>query len=79
MLVKHPDLLTHSVTTETLCSKNVGEPKKLRKWSRGHQFVVRAGGHIDMWQPLYTLVLLQKTLQYHTNTIHDTHILTFPA
>ena len=27
----------------------MGEPKKLRKWSRGHQFVVRAGGHIDTY------------------------------
>ena len=35
------------------CKKNVGEPKRLRRWSRGHQFVVRAGGHIDSWQPLY--------------------------
>ena len=25
----------------------------LRKMSRGHQFVVRAGGHIDAWTPLY--------------------------
>ena len=39
-------------TTET-CKKNLGEPKRLRRWSRGHQFVVRAGGHIDSWQPLY--------------------------
>lgn len=36
-----------------ICKKNVGEPKRLRRWSRGHQFVVRAGGHIDSWQPLY--------------------------
>ena len=36
-----------------ICKKNVGEPKRLRRWSRGHRFVVRAGGHIDSWQPLY--------------------------
>ena len=35
------------------CKKNIGQPKRLRRWSRGHQFVVRAGGHIDSWQPLY--------------------------
>lgn len=35
------------------CKKNLGEPKRLRRWSRGHQFIVRAGGHIDSWQPLY--------------------------
>ena len=35
-----------------LCCKDMGA-KKLRKWSRGHQFVVRGGGHIYVWQPLY--------------------------
>lgn len=35
------------------CSKDTVERKTLRKLSRGHQFVVRAGGHIDMWTPLY--------------------------
>lgn len=38
--------------TETW-KKILGEPKCLHRWSRGHQFVVRAGGHIDSWQPLY--------------------------
>lgn len=35
------------------CRKETGGKKRLRKWSRGHQFIVRAGGHIDTWQPLY--------------------------
>ena len=35
------------------CRKETGGKKRLRKWSRGHQFIVRAGGHIDAWQPLY--------------------------
>ena len=35
-----------------LCRKDTGG-RKLRKWSRGHQFVVHGGGHIDTWQPLY--------------------------
>ena len=29
------------------CRKETGGKKRLRKWSRGHQFIVRAGGHID--------------------------------
>ena len=35
----------------TLCAAKI--QIRLRKWSRGHQFVVRGGGHIDTWQPLY--------------------------
>lgn len=38
------------------CHKNLGEQKRLRHWSRGHQFIVRGGGHIDTFQPLYKLV-----------------------
>ena len=56
LISQHPDMLTNSEATDTLCSKDVGEPKKLWKWSRGHQFIVRAGGHIDMWQPQYKSV-----------------------
>ena len=36
-----------------VCRKDTGVGKRLRKWSRGHQFVIRGGGHIDTWQPLY--------------------------
>lgn len=43
-----PALLHDSELVEAPCSKNTGLTKKLRKWSRGHQFIVRAGGHIDM-------------------------------
>ena len=42
-----------------LCHKDTGG-RKLRKWSRGHQFIVRSGDHIDTWQPLksdYTLII----------------------
>ena len=53
IIAAHPDLVQGAETTEQLCTKNIGTPRKLRKWSRGHQFVVRAGGHIDIWQPLY--------------------------
>ena len=42
--------------SEQLCRKNTGKKLKLRKWSRGHQFIVRGGGHIDSFQPLFQLV-----------------------
>jgi len=38
---------------DSRCNKDLGERTTLRKMSRGHQFVVRAGGHIDSWTPLY--------------------------
>lgn len=41
------------------CRKETGGKKKLRKWSRGHQFIVRAGGHIDAWQPIYKYVQIR--------------------
>jgi len=37
----------------TVCRKNLGDQKLMRHWSRGHQFIIRAGGHIDTFQPLY--------------------------
>ena len=49
----HPELLKTCTIEEMGCTKNIGEKSKLRKWSRGHQFIVRAGGHIDDWQPIY--------------------------
>ena len=56
LIEHHPDLLNEVALTnpgEQLCRKDTGQGKRLRKWSRGHQFVVRGGGHIDAWQPLY--------------------------
>lgn len=38
------------------CNKDTGEKKQLQRWTRGHFFIVRAGGHIDTWQPLYEYV-----------------------
>lgn len=49
--VQHID--KYSTHEASNCSKDLGEKTKLRMMSRGHQFVVRAGGHIDMWTPLY--------------------------
>jgi len=38
---------------DQLCRKDVGSLRCLQHWSRGHQFVLRGGGHIDTWSPLY--------------------------
>ena len=56
LINEHPELAQGSVysdPTAHVCRKNTGKSKSLRKWSRGHQFIVRGGGHIDTWQPLY--------------------------
>lgn len=59
LLQSHPTLLDNAVLVdpaEDICRKDTGKTKRLRKWSRGHQFVVRGGGHIDTFQPLYRYV-----------------------
>ncbi len=38
---------------EDMCRKDTGEMRKLRLWSRGHVFIVRSCGFIDMWKPIY--------------------------
>ena len=53
LITKYPEVMRGAVTDVQLCRKDIGEGLRLRKWSRGHQFMVCAGGHIDMWQPLY--------------------------
>ena len=35
------------------CNKDTGGKKQLQRWTRGHLFIVRGGGHIESWQPLY--------------------------
>ena len=40
-----------------LCRKYIGGPKRLRRWSRGHQFVVKGGGHCDVWALLYHFII----------------------
>ena len=60
LLEQHPDLIVNfsvDCPEQRLCRKDTGGSKKLRKWSRGHQFIVRGGGHIDSWQPLYTFTM----------------------
>jgi len=66
----HPKLLENCTVQEIGCKKNTGEKSKLRKWSRGHQFVVRGGGHIDDWQPIYKYVHTLATLYRINIYIH---------
>ena len=58
LLRDHPSLLQEATAdfSPVTCTKNTGETKRLRWWSRGHQLIVRAGGHIEAWQPLYMYV-----------------------
>lgn len=37
----------------TSCNKDTGAKQRLQKWSRGHLFIVRGGGIIDKWNPLF--------------------------
>ena len=56
LITSHPTIASdaHLIDPgQPLCRKNIGKKRKLRKWSRGHQFIVRGGGHIDAWQPLF--------------------------
>jgi len=59
LIREHPDILAivdytdEDDATKTDCNKDTGARKKLQKWTRGHLFIVRGGGHIDTWQPLY--------------------------
>ena len=59
LLTEHPQLGYEAVPedpNETMCRKDTGTTKKIRRWSRGHQFIIRGGGHIDTWQPLYKYI-----------------------
>lgn len=51
---KYPEMVreTQVALIEALCRKDTGKQATLRKLSRGHQLVVKGGGHIDTWQPL---------------------------
>ena len=43
-------------TEPTACNKETGAKQRLQKWSRGHLFIVRGGGIIDKWSPLFKWV-----------------------
>uniref|UniRef100_A0A1X7UPD7 CxC5 like cysteine cluster associated with KDZ domain-containing protein n=1 Tax=Amphimedon queenslandica TaxID=400682 RepID=A0A1X7UPD7_AMPQE len=47
------DLDDEDSSSKPSCNKETGEKKRIQRWTRGHFFVVRGGGHIDTWQPLY--------------------------
>ena len=56
LIQNNPSLLDDVALQEpdaSLCRKDIGKRSRLRHWSRGHQFIVRGGGHIDIRQPLY--------------------------
>lgn len=36
-----------SLQGNEICRKDTGEQKKVRKWSRGYQFIVGGDGHIE--------------------------------
>ena len=46
------DRLTFENPSEPLCRKDTGKKIKI-KWSRGHKFIVRGGGHIQVFQSLF--------------------------
>jgi len=73
LIKSHPKLLTNCTIQNVGCKKDTGENSKLYKWSRGHQFVVRAGGHIDDWQPLHKCVRAKPCTYVHTNIVCDIH------
>ena len=54
---EHPQLLQTEGTTvqelQTTCSKELGVRGRIRHWSRGHLFICRPCGHIDLWRPIY--------------------------
>ena len=56
--VKYPDALKsidkHSSSVNEGCKKDLGKDGTLRRFSRGHFFIVRPSGHIETHSPLYT-------------------------
>ncbi len=56
-VMQHPAVVDEcalgSNVEATSCRKDLGEKGKLRHWSRGHVFVVRSCGHVDMWKPIF--------------------------
>ena len=53
LLQQYLDLANDASDTNTICRNNTGETQKVRKWSRGYQFVIGGGGHIEAFTPLY--------------------------
>ena len=54
LLKHHPELAEiEENDLDVRCRKDTGEQKKARKWSRGYQFIIGGGGHIESFTPLY--------------------------
>ncbi len=59
----NPDVMSISLESgQDMCRKDTGEMRKLRLWSRGHVFIVRSCGIIDMWKPIYRCMRTSKNL-----------------
>ena len=72
LILEHPQLVQGAVYSNpevSACRKNTGKNRSLRKWSRGHQFIVRDGGHIDTWQSLFRYMHHRK-VTVNFNTCH---------
>lgn len=55
MLINFPDIVDEidEAALGEPCRKDTGNVKRLRKWSRGYQFIISGGGHIETFTPLY--------------------------
>lgn len=53
LLKQHPQLAEDAPEMDEVCRKETGEQRKVRKWSRGYQFIIGGGGHIESFTPLY--------------------------
>ena len=53
LLEQYPELAEDVPEMDTPCRKDTGNQKKVRKWSRGYQFIIGGGGHIEAFTPLY--------------------------
>ena len=86
MIREHPDIpaiidyMDEDDGSKTECNKDTGTRKKLQKWTRGYCFIVRGGGHIDIWQPLYQQVPnhahlsdqhMHSSIYAHLSTLHN--------
>ena len=55
-LSRYPEVLSGGEAMSEFsssCRKDLGDGRRLRRWSRGHVFIVRSCGHIDTWRPIY--------------------------
>ena len=58
LLEQYPQLAEDDSThpksiDDDICRKDTGKQSKLRKWSKGYQFIIGGGGHIEAFAPIY--------------------------